>query len=304
MKLVTIAFGIAAAAVCMAGEVRAQGGAAPGPAEDVGVRPEQYTDKAKFLRDYVNAAYKKVPHAERNLALNHIGGVGKIKSRLRADGTKLWDEYDKIRPKAAPASAKPAAEETPSAKPTETPKAVPDGLDDGDDIDRPYLKGRPITGLFGIEFGSKPELSKYAAVPGSPLTYAFTPAKRFRSYSTYTFTVTPQTKAVHTIRARRKLDPAMADDPELRKADMDAVRGAFEKKFEKLAMDAMADSYEDGGLYNYDFIFPGADGKTRAREIAVRELSITAVDLALRAQADREERALRLEAYSADAEAL
>jgi len=261
-------------------------------AKAAAVSPSDYGDQKSFVNAYVAQKMASRTAAEKDSDKKRLGGESLRKSKFRREAVKIWDD---AKPAAQPeskdaAASAPAAFSSASKAPpkpaAESAAKTPEPADESWEEDLgEYLAGLPLESLFGVRLGDVVEPDESQRV-GESSTYSFAPAKKFRKYEKYVYSITPVTHRVYGIRAlgmNMKVEATEEGVIDMRD-EWVKTKTALEKKFEKKAMEDI------GSMICPDFklLFPGADGKV-AREIQVDfGTSITAVDLALKAQAEEE----------------
>lgn len=242
---------------------------------DIGVQPADYADKASFLKAYVDQELSRLTPAQRAEDRRTLGGVNSRKFMIRREGERRWN----------------AAEAT--KRSTRDSKAANAGVEDNlvasdNEIPNKYLKGLPLTGLFGINLGDEIKTEDYERI-GDSSSYVFTPAKKFRKYSRYIFSLTPISRKVYGIRASgMSFDAGESEIGFDMRKEWQITKSALEKKFNKEAL------IDIGTMVcpNFRLVFPGKDNKVEREIQVIFGSSITAVDLKLKALADEERQVL------------
>ena len=233
----------------------------------------EYDSESAFLKAYCE---KCEARADKSQDGSRLGAAGQRKSAYTKSGKKIWAAHQKaVRENLAAEKRKRETEET--------EKALNAGL--------------PIESLFGIAFGSQEDVDARDKTPDGK-SYLFTPAKRFRKFSVYSFKATPDSRLVYQIQAA--LPIAEANGVDLGE-EVQAVKKALMKKFQKQAAKDLP------GASGFDLVFPG-DGADEGRRVSVRcakaGISIVAVDLDLRKRAQDEQSATEAAKTDEDVDAL
>lgn len=250
---------------------------------DVGVQPSDFTDKASFLKAYIDQELLKLTPKQRVEDRRMLGGENSRKYMIRREGERRWNAAE-------------AAKRT--AKTSNYDAAAKAGLVEHDDgIPNKYLRGLPLTGLFGINLGDEIKEEKYERI-GESSSYAFTPEKKFRKYSRYIFSLTPISRKVYGIRASgMSLEAGESEVGFDMRKEWQITKSALERKFNKEAI------IDIGTMVcpNFRLVFPGKDNKVEREIQVVFGSSITAVDLKLKALADEERQVLSRKQIDEDA---
>ncbi len=233
------------------------------------VDPANYSSKEAFVAAYVDQELSRLSPSQIAEDRRKLGGEKARKKQFRQDAERKWNAAKLATAQAAPVAAAPAAPQ-------------------GEAVLQKHLAGLPLPGLFGIKFGDTPKLGEYERM-GNSFTYVFTPAKKFRRFGRYVFSVTPITHKVYGIRASNmSLAPGEDGVAFDMNKEWEIVKGIFEKKFKKEA------KVDVGTMVcpNFRLLFPGADGKVEREIQVVFPSSITAVDMKLKALAEEERQVL------------
>ncbi len=233
------------------------------------VEPANYQTKEAFVAAYVDQEMAALSQEQRNEDSRRLGGEKARRMQFRREAERRW--------KAEKLSATQTASVADNAAASK-----------GEPVLQKYLEGLPLPGLFGIKFGDTPKLGEYERM-GNSFTYVFTPAKKFRRFGRYVFSVTPITHKVYGIRASNmSLAPGEDGVAFDMNKEWEIVKGIFEKKFKKEA------KIDVGTMVcpNFSLLFPGADGKVEREIQVVFPSSITAVDMKLKALAEEERQVL------------
>lgn len=233
------------------------------------VDPANYSNKEAFVAAYVDQELSRLSPSQVAEDRRRLGGEKARRMQFRREAERKWNAAKLSAAQATPVAAAPAAPQ-------------------GEAVLQKYLEGLPLAGLFGIKFGDTPKLEEFERV-GNSFTYVFTPAKKFRRFGRYVFSVTPITHKVYGIRASNmSLAPGEDGVAFDMNKEWEIVKGIFEKKFKKEA------KIDIGTMVcpNFSLLFPGADGKVEREIQVVFPSSITAVDMKLKALAEEERQVL------------
>lgn len=231
--------------------------------------PEDYKSSMEFLNAYEAYKYSYLSEEDKADDKKRVGGVSARKKKFRSEGMVFWNQY---------MNEKKEADRSASLKRAERKAA---------------LSGKPLSSLFGITLGGVVDPAKYERV-GQGRTYRFMPEKKFKSFSDYTFSITPETHVVYGIRARSVGTPAnYGENVDAAEVEWQAVKGIMEKKFDKKSLPCTDTSATEA----FELIFPGPDGQI-ARKIVLSRVAnavrtITAVDLKLKEVAAREAESMK-----------
>ena len=238
------------------------------------IAPKDYGNARDFTKAY---SEKCESHADKSNDAARLGASGARKIEFNKIGKKIWAAHlEAAQAVRAKAEMDKAAEEMSR---------------------RNLLAGLPLESLFGIGLGKPIDLSQYAKT-GKGKAYLFTPAKKFRGFEVYSFSVTPSSGVVYQIQAVSKA--CEAEDLE---GEWVFVKRALMKKFRKQAVREAPNKAE------YALLFPGT-GEAGREIVVFRKASsiyITAVDLDQKKKAEEEQSAIdvsRLVPSSDDLDAL
>ena len=226
-----------------------------------------FDTESAFLTAYCNKCESR---ADKSRDGKILGAASKRKSDFMRAGKKIWAAHLEVVQAAIEAE-----------KQLEVEKTLRAGL--------------PLESLFGIKLGEKVDVADFPKT-GNGEAYLFTPPKRFRNFSVYSFRVTPSSHAVYQIQAVSQVDVGVKVGEE-----MLAVKNALMKKFEKKAVREI-----DRGA-GYEMVFPCDDSEAERRVVVRRikgGISITAVDLGLQKRAEEEKSSARSRVADEDVDAL